>query len=691
MDVYKNLTRQRKLIDRLQKKLAEQKDKTFNLYQIVTDLPGDIYWKDVNGIYLGMNAQGVESLKKMGFISSKSDVIGKTDHDLFDKETADNFMENDRNVMKKKHAFIREESAILPSGRRITQLSTKRPLFNHRKKVIGIVGSTVDITQLKEAQKQAEVANAAKSEFIANMSHDIRTPITGMLGLIHCIKARHTQDPTTQRDTEQLDKATWSLLRLLNEIIDIVDLESGEVKAVPETFSLWDLIEHNLQLQLPRAIHKGIDVRVDMDPATPSVLFGPRVYLDRVVLNLLSNAIKFTEEGAVTIRVTATPDADDCVSLRMRIEDSGRGIPEDKFDVIFERFARLVPSYRGTYEGSGLGLYTVKRYADALGGTIEVSSELGVGSRFTLTVSFALGEPEDLPETQQAPSLDSIQALLQSTRPAAQAPDPTPLHTPRIVRSVTDRQAVVLLVEDQVIVKQALAAQLTAHGIKNPLWAASAKAALALLDQHEVDLILMDIGLPDRSGIELTQQIRQLPNPQKATVPIIALSGHAKEVIEADCHRAGMQDAYTKPMTNDQLHAVFARYLPEERATPSAALRLDLAQIQSLPSLDLPATTALLLGDEAKARQLMSDYVQTLPEVEASLKATFAEFQQNGNSQPLCVLLHGQIGALSMVHFPRLKALMQAVHYRVNPPQPMTYFEALREEIKTLEKTIGGS
>ena len=151
-----------------------------------------------------------------------------------------------------------------------------------------------------------------------------------------------------------------------------------------------------------------------------------------------------------------------------------------------------------------------------------------------------------------------------------------------------------------------------------------------------------------------------------------------------------MQDAYTKPMTNDQLSEVLARYLPEERAAPSAALLLDLEQIQSLPSLDLPATTALLLGDEANARQLITDYVQTLPSVEVALKTTFAEFQQNGNSQPLCLLLHGHIGTLSMVHFPRLKALMQAVQYSVKNPQPTTYFDALLDEIKALEKTIEG-
>ena len=390
-------------------------------------MPEYIYWKDQDLVYQGCNYRVANSLD----LKSPRDIIGKTDHDFgWSQNRIAELHKIDNLVLSEGINSTVEDIIPILQGVRI-MLTSKSPMKDKAGNIIGILGISFDISdrkqleeELKISQQKAEVANEAKSDFIANMSHDIRTPITGMLGLIHRIKERHTQDPTTQRDTERLDKATWSLLRLLNEIIDIVDLESGEMNKAPETFSLWDLIEHNLQLQLPRTIDKGIDVRVDIDPGTPAVLFGPRVYLDRIVLNLLSNAIKFTEEGVVTLSMAATLEAENQLSLQIMIEDSGIGIPEDKFDLIFEHFARLLPSYRGTYEGSGLGLYTVKRYADVLGGTIDVSSEPGVGSRFTLTVPFVLGHPEDLPETQKGPSVESIQALVHSVRPAAQAPIP---------------------------------------------------------------------------------------------------------------------------------------------------------------------------------------------------------------------------------------------------------------------------
>lgn len=168
------------IIDRKQAEISR-------LENIIDDLPGDIYWKSKEGIYQGMNAQGRKSLRKMGFPWRKENIIGKTDYDLFGKKTADKFQKNDLKVMEHKLMVVEEESATLPSDETITQLSSKRPLFDKKGNVTGIVGNTVDITDLKEAQKKSEMANEAKSEFIANMSHDIRTPMTGVMGMFEVL------------------------------------------------------------------------------------------------------------------------------------------------------------------------------------------------------------------------------------------------------------------------------------------------------------------------------------------------------------------------------------------------------------------------------------------------------------------------------------------------------------------------
>ncbi|MCD8524888.1 MAG: PAS domain-containing protein, partial [Gammaproteobacteria bacterium] len=164
------------------------KKEVFQLREIIDNVPGDVYWKDTTGVWLGINARGSESLKKMGFPSDPKDVVGKTDAELFGEETARHFKENDRIIMKEKRDISQEESAILDSGEKIVQLSIKRPLYNELGDVIGIVGNTVDITYLKKiendltaAKEKAEAANRAKTEFLANMSHDVKSPMTGIV------------------------------------------------------------------------------------------------------------------------------------------------------------------------------------------------------------------------------------------------------------------------------------------------------------------------------------------------------------------------------------------------------------------------------------------------------------------------------------------------------------------------------
>ncbi len=311
----------------------------------------------------------------------------------------------------------KKEILSLPNGKSLITIVSKRPIVDHGK-VVGVIGLFTDITELSQAKKRAEFASKAKSEFIANISHDLRTPITGMLGMMQdmlntadqaksSLSDKNTlQDPSTlkklietvQRDNNYLMTATEELLQLCNEVLEAVRLESGEVSDNAVSFCLQNIMQHNIELFQPTAHHKKLKLVYEIDQNIPTYLTGYRIYLSRVLLNLISNALKFTEKGTITVSVNpldTNNHVGETTKIQILVKDTGIGIPKDKFDTIFEHFSRLTPAYEGNYKGAGLGLYTVKRYIEAMKGNIYVESELEQGSCFIVTLPFIVADHSD--------------------------------------------------------------------------------------------------------------------------------------------------------------------------------------------------------------------------------------------------------------------------------------------------------
>jgi PAS domain S-box-containing protein len=385
-----------KSVKELQRIIAEQRAEIFRLKSVIDNLPGSIYWKDKNGVHLGRNKHAAESMQSLGLeTKSMGDyIIGKTDHEIFPKEVADRYKMNDLAVMESKQEMSIEEPITLENGKTFVRLSTKRPLFDEKGNVIGIVGNTVDITHLKEieaelraAKEKAEEANKAKTGFIRNVEHDIRTPFNGVLGMAHYLW-QHETDPVKKEYLGDITQCAQELLDYCNGILDFSNIESGLCPIEEKEFNLQELIASALKIETPPAKNKNLSLKTHYDDHIPSRITGDSYRLYRILINLLSNAIKFTKKGYVELLASLVEKKDNQATIRLDIIDTGIGIPADKQEFIFEKFTRLVPSNLGAYKGIGLGLRIVKQFIEEMNGEITLASKENEGTRFTCTFPF---------------------------------------------------------------------------------------------------------------------------------------------------------------------------------------------------------------------------------------------------------------------------------------------------------------
>lgn len=514
------------------------------LKNMIKVLPGDIYWKTKDGVWLGVNHSGLETLKKMGFANDESDVIGKNDHEIFGKKTAEKYRKNDLEVLKNLHTVTKEEEVYLPNGKTMVQLSSKHPYYDDEGNLLGIVGNTIDITHLKQieqelnmAKEKAEGANNVKTEFLKNMSHDIRTPLSGIVGFSEILK-NESSEPHIKEYADNLIASSHALLNLMQNVLEAARVSSGEIPKLKRKFNLEDVIKEIIALNKAKASEKQLFLNYIFDKNLPHYVISDQIRIHRIILELVSNALNFTENGHVTITVELAKKINRELIIKIQVNDSGIGIPKNKQQDIYLQFKRLIPSYKGLYQGTGLGLYVVKQFVDELGGEIYVRSNEGKGSSFSclIPVQEALldddsGVDEDKGFLNEL-GMNTANSFLPSPK--------------------TDKPNSVLLVEDNVIAQKAAFVILSAMNC-NVHIASSGQEALHRINNNQYDLIFMDIGLgAGIDGYEVTQQIRIKENNNSQT-PIVALTAHAAEENKELCIKAGMDAVLAKPMT--QAHA----------------------------------------------------------------------------------------------------------------------------------------
>lgn len=634
-----------------QKYLIEKKDEeVLFLKNIIENLPGSIYCKDKNGIYLYRNNSSARSMKDFNFSWKWDEIVGKTDYDLFPRHMADKFRKNDLHVMETKEELVTEEIAMLPSGEEAIQLSTKKPLIDKNGDVIGVMGNTVDITYLKKIEKElrkanekSEMANKTKTEFLENMRHDIRTPLTGIIGCAEIIKKSKDDSCKVGAYSDILIKSSNALLNFLNDILESVQATSGEIPLLQRKFNLESVLSEAIKFNQAKACEKQLGLKLECDPLIPKYLIGDSKRLYRIVLELVTNALKYTNQGNITVSAKLVKNDKGNVVIKVSVEDTGIGIPLNQQQEIFTRFKRLNPSSEGVYNGSGLGLTIAKQFINDLNAEIYVMSEINKGSVFTCVIPF-----KEVLLTEDFGTDLNMETYSNS------------IELPKISDSLSNFQSNssyfihILLVEDHDITAKITQEILSDSNCQVDV-ASNGEMAITLIEKNDYDIVFMDIGLPDINGYEVTQKIRS--GIKNKSVPIIGLTAHISTEEKQHCLDVGMNTVFIKPLMREKIQNIFDIFIPVcgtletdksfvKKSNDDEALLVLTSEV-----VDLELGLKLTNGNEALASGLLSALVKSFPEELEKLDVAY----QSRNWEIVESILHKLRGGLRYCVVPRLR------------------------------------
>lgn len=433
-----------------------------------------------------------------------------------------------RDLLAGKGAFDRVFRVVRPDGQVLHIQPGAHVERDHQGNPVKITGINRDITaqlqleaSLRHAKEKADTASAAKSSFLANMSHEIRTPMNAVLGMLQLVQA-------TELNARQLDYiqkaqgAAHSLLGLLNDILDYSKIEAGKLQLDLHDFELEPMLRDLAVVLAGNQGGKDIEIMFDIDTALPGVLLGDSLRLQQVLINLAGNALKFTHSGQVVVSLQQLQITAEQLRMRVSVSDTGIGISEQQLQRIFDGFTQAEASTTRRYGGTGLGLVICKRLLELMGGTLQVESQLGEGSRFWFDIALGVSGGADLPLC----SRDEPQHLR------------------------------LLIVDDNLVARQLLQQTILDLGWHADT-AINGEQALRCVQQAQppYDIVLLDWRMPEMGGLEVAQRMRESTSQNQLPPTVIMITAHGREVLadrygEAD---APFADFLTKPVTPRQL------------------------------------------------------------------------------------------------------------------------------------------
>ncbi len=550
---------------------------------VVEDGSDIIFVVDYEGGILYHNDSAEETL---GY--KPKSLVGKNFFDLILPETLKQFQRAYKSSISKRYNEA-VEFQFLCKNKSYKYLEFNSINLKHKEGIKGLILDCRDITQRKEDAAELLRAQKAKEQFLANVSHEIRTPINGIAGMATLL----SQNPTAKEQATYLNaikSAADNLKVIINDILDLASIESGKLNFEKINFNLEDLLHSVVDSFSVQSAQKGIELDYQLDKKISKVLVGDPFRLNQILINLISNAIKFTHEGHIDITCQLEKKNSKTQHIRIDVTDTGIGIPGDKLNKIFESFSQADASVTRKYGGTGLGLTIVKQLVELQKGNISVSSVENEGTTFTIVIPYAIGNPNEVEEktsvfNRKKNELNSLKDLR------------------------------ILLAEDNDINR------LYATSILK-MWECTADTAengyvaLEKVRNNHYDIILMDIQMPVMDGFETTRAIKKSGAP-KDQIPIIALTANSSSKDIEKCLASGMNDCLGKPFTPENLFSILVKYGQLKSTKPAVVLKKE--------TVDLTYLKKISGNDKVFVDDIINSFLRNTPaalkEIRAHLKS----------------------------------------------------------------------
>ena len=523
---------------------------TSMLSAIFNSIPDLIFCKDMDLLLTRANIS-MESF----FEKEESDIIGKNEIEGLglSAELAAKHYEIERAVIEGNLTSKIEECVPDPYGREVIFETIKTPLRQNGE-ITGLLAIARDISAHKAAEDEANNANRSKSEFLATMSHEIRTPMNAILGIAEIQLNNESLDRGIREALEKIYASGDLLLGIINDILDLSKIEAGKLELMINEYDTASLINDTVQLNIMRIGSKPIEFILDIDENTPTVLAGDELRVKQMLNNILSNAFKYTQKGHVKLSVYCEPggagesgDTDD-VTLVLRVSDTGQGMTEEQLRTIFDEYTRFQQQTNRMTEGTGLGMNITQNLVKMMDGEISVTSEVDVGSEFTVKIPQARAGSEVMGRELVGNLRQFRQKNLARMKNARFTYEPMPYGSVLIVDDV----------ETNIYVAKGL---LAPYGLKIDSSDSGFSAIEKIKQGNVYDIVFMDHMMPKMDGLETTRIIRDMGYEH----PIVALTANAVAGQSDLLLESGFDDFISKPIDLRQMNVVLKRLVRDKQ------------------------------------------------------------------------------------------------------------------------------
>ncbi|MBI9040668.1 PAS domain S-box protein [Lutibacter sp.] len=493
------------------------------LRKVLDNIPIKVFWKNKESKFLGCN----EAFLKDNSFTNEEEIIGKSDFDFNDRIDAEKYRNDDVAIILSGNPKLNYQQSYIKNGEERWTRTSKLPFFDEEKNVIGIIGTSEDITErlenekkLKKATEEAINANLSKSTFLANMSHEIRTPMNAILGYSQLLQEDDNLTKDQQENLKTINKSGEHLLALINDILDMSKIEAGRLDVNLADFDFIELLKEVEQLFKNKAASKNLMLDFKVGLSVPKIMLADQSKIKQVIINLIGNAIKFTDNGFVQVIVETVNNQ----LLKVEVKDSGCGIAVDDQLAIFKPFEQAKKGGE-VIGGTGLGLAISKKFSNLMKGDITIESEPNKGSSFIFTFEF-----------QEGKSIKTLEEI----------------RSRKVLSLVPEMQGIkVAIVDDRFENRDILYKKLHPLGFKIKM-AENGSEAVELYENWKPDIVLMDVVMPVMNGVEATRRILEIANG-KHDVKVFVVSASALESEQREVMDIGATVFIKKPVIFDNL------------------------------------------------------------------------------------------------------------------------------------------